>query len=102
MKGDLQELRVKCPLPVLMGKLGLGRFAKSSCPSPFRPDQNASWGIFQTDGRWMFKDFATGECGDEIALLANYYALDGKRYFLTLLDLYKELAKTAASLIPLP
>lgn len=92
MKPDLQELRVKCPLPVLMSKVGLGRFAKSSCPSPFRPDTHASWGIFQHNGRWRFKDFATGECGDEISFLAQYHALDNTRDFLKLLDRYQEWA----------
>ena len=92
MKPDLQYLREKCPLPVIMQRLGLERYAKSSCPSPFRPDEHASWGIFQHNGHWLFKDFATGECGDEIAFLAQYHKLDNQRDFLKLLDLYQELA----------
>jgi len=75
-----------------MQRLGLERYAKSSCPSPFRPDEHASWGIFQHNGRWLFKDFATGECGDEIAFLAQYYKLDNQRAFLKLLDRYQEVA----------
>jgi hypothetical protein len=96
MNTDLQELRNKCPLPVLMGKLGLGRYAKSSCPSPFRSDENASWGIFERNGRWMFKDFGTGECGDEIQLLAHLYQADAKRDFLKLVRLYEEWAKSTS------
>src|ERR1035438_5047950 len=92
MKPDLDLLRRKCPLPVIMQRVGLGQFAKSSCPSPFRPDQHASWGIFELNGRWLFKDFGTGECGDEIAFLAQLCQLDDKRDFLKLLDLYTELA----------
>ena len=92
MNHDLQQLRLKCPLPVLMRKLGLARFVKSSCASPFRADQKPSWGIFQTNGRWMFKDFATGECGDEIALLAHLYHQDQQRDFKKLLDVYAGVA----------
>ena len=95
MNQDLQQLRVKCPLPVLMGMVDLGKYAKRSCPSPFRPDQHASWGIFQTNGRWLYKDFATDECGDEIAFLAQVYKADEKDHFLHLLDLYTNLAKGA-------
>jgi hypothetical protein len=75
-----------------MQRVGLGRFAKSSCPSPFRPDQCASWGIFELNGRWLFKDFGTGECGDELAFLSQLHGLDCKRDFFKLLDLYRELA----------
>ena len=92
MKPDLAFLRQQCPLPVIMQRVGLGRFAKSSCPSPFRPDHGASWGIFELNGRWLFKDFGTGQCGDEIALLAQLYGLDCQRDFLKLLDRYQELA----------
>ena len=92
MKHDLAELKRKCPLPVLMRRLGLERYAKPSCPSPFRPDQNASWGIFERNDRWMYKDFATGECGDEIGLLAHVYGQDQQRDFLKLIDRYEEVA----------
>ena len=88
MKPDLKQMRQKCPLPVLMQRVGLGRYAKSSCPSPFRADQNASWGIFERNGRWWFKDFGTGECGDEIVLLARLYQKDQHRDFIKLLDIY--------------
>ena len=96
MKHDLNQLRKECPLPVLMNRLGLAQYAKNSCASPFRPDQHASWGIFQLNGRWLFKDFATGECGDEIQFLAQLRNLDPKRDFLKLLDLFNELAKNTA------
>jgi hypothetical protein len=66
MNIDLNQLREKCPMPVLMQRLGLERFAKPSCPSPFRNDEHASWGIFEKEGRWFFKDFATEESGDEM------------------------------------
>jgi hypothetical protein len=86
-----------------MGMVGLGKYAKKSCPSPFRDDQNASWGIYEKNGRWMYKDFATGECGDEISLLAQVYKADQKKDFIKLLDLYTDLSnKKAASPIPTP
>jgi hypothetical protein len=93
MKHDLEQLRTKCPLPVLMSQLGLGRYARPSCPSPFRADHKPSWGIFQSKGRWKFKDFATGEYGDEITFLAKVHKLDPKSDFIHLLDLYADAAQ---------
>ena len=92
MQPDLEQLRKRCPMPALLTRLGLARFAKSSCPSPFRGDQRASWGIFERTGRWWFKDFGTGEFGDEVALLAQVYQQDQRRDFKKLLDLYAEVA----------
>src|ERR1019366_7495556 len=82
------QLRQKCPLPVLVARVGLGRYAKSSCPSPFRQDQTASWGIYERNGRWLFKDFGTGECGDEMPLLAHLNGVHEKRDFLKLVEIY--------------
>jgi len=97
MNYDLQQLRVKCPLPVLMTRLGFGKYARNSSPSPFRNDQNASWGIFQgSNGRWMFKDFATNECGDEINFLGHVHKLDSKKHFHRLLKYYDEAANRPA------
>jgi hypothetical protein len=92
MKHDLEQLRQKCPLPALMARVGLGRYAKSSCPSPFRPDQTSSWGIYERNGRWFFKDFGTGECGDEIALLSHLHQQDQQRDFKRLLEVYAGVA----------
>ena len=88
MEHDLKLLRYQCPLPVLMNRLGLARFARNCCASPFRSDHHASWGIFLYNGRWLFKDFATDECGDEIKFLAKLNRLDPKQDFFKLLDLY--------------
>ena len=90
---DINHLKQLCPLPHLLHRLGLGQYAKPSCPSPFRQDQNASWGIFQYSGRWMYKDFATGEVGDEIGLLARLYHHDPHDDFRTVLELYHDIAK---------
>ena len=49
-KIDVKMLKEKCPLPDLLRRIGLGKHAKPSCPSPFRSDSKPSWGIFQRDG----------------------------------------------------
>lgn len=67
----IEELRACCPLPVLMHSMGLAKYAKASCPSPFRPDKKASWGIYQRDGRWFWKDHGTAESGDEIDFISR-------------------------------
>ncbi len=94
MSIDLAKLRRECPLPVLMNRLGYGQYARTSCHSPFRSDNNASWGIFRTqdDKRWLYKDLATGETGDELAFLAKVHQLDCKRHFGQLLRIYREVA----------
>lgn len=97
-KIDINELKQLCPLPHLLHRLGLGQYAKPSCPSPFRRDQKASWGIFQYSGRWMYKDFGTGEVGDEIGLLARLYNYDPHEDFRKILKLYNDIAK--ARLVP--
>lgn len=94
-KEILSDLRCFCPLPELMRRVGLGSFAKSSCRSPFRHDQTASWGIFCKRGRWKYKDFATGESGDEIGLLAHLHQLDPRKDFLRLLEIYSDIVKQA-------
>jgi len=94
MNINLEKLRCQCPLPVLMNRLGFAQFARRSCHSPFRNDSNASWGIFCTedDKRWLYKDLATGETGDEIAFLAHVHKLNCRRDFSQLLRIYKEAA----------
>lgn len=89
---DIELLKRACPMPALLVRIGLGDFAKKSCPSPFRPDKRPSWGIFPQEGKWFFKDQATGDSGDEIALLARWKGLDPKRDFPQLAKLYAELA----------
>ncbi len=88
---DVNALKRICPLPHLMQMVGLGQHAKSSCPSPFRQDQKASWGIFQYLGRWMYKDFGTGEVGDEIGLLARMNGLNAHDDFLKVLRIYQDI-----------
>ena len=94
-KLDLNALKAKCPMPMLMKKLGMEQYAKKSCPSPFRTDKDASWGIFEGDKGWMFKDFGTGEFGDEINLLAKVKKMDSKKDFVALLKYYDQIAHEA-------
>ena len=80
MDTDFEEIFSRCrdimPLPDLMEKLGKGAAAKSSARSPFREDNNPSFGIYQKDGRWKWKDHATGEGGDELDFLMKHEGYD--------------------------
>jgi hypothetical protein len=96
---NINDLKQQCPLPELMRRIGLGKYAKSSCCSPFRNDSKPSWGIFQYGGHWMYKDHATGEVGDEIDLLVNLHHLDARKDFVKLLDLYGTIASQPAPVI---
>lgn len=89
---NITQLKKDCPLPELMHRLGLGQYAKSSCCSPFRNDSKPSWGIFQYGGRWMYKDHATGEVGDEIGILGHLYQLDPHDDFMKLLTHYQQIS----------
>lgn len=71
-----------------MQSLGFGDFAKQSTRSPFREDKSPSWGIFQRNGRWHWKDFATGDSGDEITFIAQARGLDAKRDFVECLKMW--------------
>jgi len=68
---NIEEARQRLPLPELMAKLGLGDYAKSKSKSPFRDEKTPSFGIYNLDGRWRWKDHGTGEGGDEIDFLAK-------------------------------
>lgn len=92
MNIDLEVLKRDCPMPALLHRMGFGEYARRSCRSPFREDKNASWGIFQRDGKWGWKDHGNGDGGDEITLLARWKGLDEKRDFPAILKLYAELA----------
>jgi hypothetical protein len=85
---DLKELKKQCPLKVLMKRMGLSKYAKPSSCSPFRDDENASWGVFEERGLWFWKDFGTGESGDEITFLARHFKMDARSDFKELLERY--------------
>jgi hypothetical protein len=91
-QNELVQLREQCPMPLLLRKLGLAAHARSSCRSPFRDDEIASWGIFQRDGRWFFKDHGTGESGDEVTLIARLKGWDTQSDFHRILNFYEKIA----------
>ena len=66
---EIDQLKQKLPLPDLMSRMGFQDFAVASCCSPFREDKNPSWGIFQRDGIWLWKDHGTDQAGDEITFI---------------------------------
>jgi hypothetical protein len=74
-----------------MQLVGLGEYAKSRCSSPFSQDKKVPWGLFQYQGRWMYKDCCTGELGDEIGLLARMHKLDPHADFAAVLKLYQDI-----------
>ena len=89
-KIDVTLLKEKCPLPDLMKLVGLGQYAKTCCESPFCQNHKA-WRIFQYQGRWMYKDYCTGEIGDEIGLVARMHKLDPHSDFKAVLMIYKDI-----------
>jgi len=74
----IEELKARLPLPDLLRAMGLGEYAKKLCCSPLRKDNNPSWGIYQDDKGWHWKDFATGEGGDELDFLQSLHNCDTK------------------------
>jgi putative DNA primase/helicase len=67
-----EELRRQFPLQEVARRLGLGEFPTKDevIESPLRPgDKNPSFSVFCRAGRWWWKDHATGEGGDEFALM---------------------------------
>lgn len=101
LKKKCQSLKSKCPMPMLLRKLGLGAHAKPSCPSPFRPDKTPSWGIFQREGGWHFKDQATDDSGDEVTLIARLKDWHDKRDFKRIVNFYAETANKENLAAPL-
>lgn len=88
-------------MPVLLAKLGLGAYAKRSCPSPFRNDNNPSWGIFPHQGGWYFKDHGNEDSGDEVTLIARLKGWDEQRDFRRIVDFYQLTARRTGPAAPL-
>jgi hypothetical protein len=82
---SIEDAKQILPLPNLMALLGHGDHAKRSSLSPFRDERHPSFSVFQSQGRWYWKDHGTGECGDEITYLEKALSLrraDAIRQFL--------------------
>lgn len=74
----IEELKARLPLPDLLRAMGLGKYAVKLCCSPLRKDKNPSWGIYQDENGWHWKDFATGDGGDELDFLQALHRCDVK------------------------
>jgi len=79
---ELQEAKRQCPLPALMMHLRMKKYIQRSCSSPFRVDHNPSWGVYQNTNRdYRWKDFGTGDGGDELSFLARFLNIDEHQNF---------------------
>ena len=97
---NIQEARRQLPLPKLMAEMGYGDRAKKSARCPFYDDQHPSFGIFEKDGRWLWKCHACGEGGDEIDFIAKAKGIDIKeatKEFLRMAGVSSEQAKRTES-----
>ena len=88
VKMEIDEMKMRLPLPQLMGRLGYGEeYQKRSCRSPFREEKKASFGIFKHEGRWYYRDFGANLSGDEISFIKDLKGLDDKQA----IEMYKDL-----------
>ena len=94
---DISKLRACCPMPVLLARMGLRQHAKQTCRSPLRQDKKPSWGIFQREGRYFWKDHATGESGDEITFIIQAKKYTGPSAFPKALEYWQEVADKGAA-----
>lgn len=76
MSNLLETLKIaksKLPLDALMRMTGHGEYVSRSCKSPFREEKTASWGVYHDEnGDLKWKDFTTGEGGDQVDFLAAH------------------------------
>lgn len=90
---ELQEAKRQCPLPALMRHLRMKKYIQRSCSSPFRVDHNPSWGVYQNTNRdYRWKDFGTGDGGDELSFLARFLNIDEHQNFSELVTIYSAIA----------
>ncbi len=90
-KPDIKVLTATFPLPMLLKRVGLERYA--TCNNTAHSDLPPSWSIFQTSNRWLYKDQVTGEVGNEIGLLAKIKNLDPWQDYDALLKTYQQVAQ---------
>ena len=90
---EIKDLRMRCPLPVLMTRMGYVKFAKRTCSSPFRTDKRPSWGIFQRNDRWFWKDHGSGDSGDEIEFIVKAKKLSPNESFTKAIGIWHRMAE---------
>jgi hypothetical protein len=93
LRQELQETKRKCPLPDLMRHLRMGEYIQRICSSPFRVDLNPSFSIYQNaNGDYRWKDFGTGDDGDQISFLARHLNIDERQNFTELVAIFTAIA----------
>ena len=75
---NIQEAKLRLPLPRLMQELGYGDRAKNNARCMFHDDNNPSFGTFQKEGQWFWKCQAGCGSGDAISFLAKAKGIDNK------------------------
>jgi DNA primase len=80
------DAKQRLTMSQLWKQLGLqGRAVPgSSLRSPFREDRNPSFAIFKSDQGW--KDYGTGESGDQIDLIQKHFACEKREAIRRFLD----------------
>ena len=80
LKEKLQLAELRLPLPALAQSLGLPICERpGKCSSPFRQDNNPSWGwAYAQDGRARWMDWTTGDRGDCAGFLAKALGLSNR------------------------
>ena len=73
LKDAKQKVNIK---NVLWRKYGFPGEPRKLGRSPFRPDEHPSFSVYAHGHRW--KDFSTGEGGDQIDFLAKAEGLDNR------------------------
>ncbi len=73
---NLQHAKALVNINHLWNKYSFPDQPKKLGSSPFRPDKHPSFSVYAHGHRW--KDFSTGECGDQIDFLAKAEGLDNK------------------------
>ena len=68
MPEDLTEIKARLTIPEAWRLLGLPDVAGRCVPSPFRPDRQPSFSVYDDGKRW--KDHATGARGDVLDFIA--------------------------------
>ncbi len=74
LDSPLERAKARLLIPDIWERLGLPGAPATSCCSPFRQDQHASFSVFENGRRW--KDFGTGQGGDAVDFVATALHLD--------------------------
>src|SRR5262245_45670978 len=75
LRAKIDRAKRRLPLPELMSRLGLAKYAKKSARCLWHDDQHPSFSVFKGDGGfWHYKCFVCNSSGgDEIAFLVKHF-----------------------------